>query len=231
MCNKSDANFCLCSMKRLKTLCIILLIVFFGSIYQGAVLPFVEGVKYGLTIAKYQLDHNKKTDDFTLMDVVAKDNNYLDESETNIKTGEKVLIRPSNMTIIVRTLPDKPAWTLILKIIYFVFTVITLALGIWVPFLVVKIVRSLQHSEVFDRQNLKRIQRIGFILLIMGVVSSGLQVINIITAQSVINLAHYNFTYSKAIDFNPLIIGIIVLIMNEILRIGTEMKEEQDLTI
>ena len=52
-------------MKRLKTLCIILLIVFFGSIYQGAVLPFVEGVKYGLTIAKYQLDHNKKTDDFT----------------------------------------------------------------------------------------------------------------------------------------------------------------------
>jgi len=231
LCNKSGANFCLCSMKRLKTLCIILLIVFFGSIYQGAVLPFVEGVKYGLTIAKYQLDHNKKTDDFTLMDVVAKDNNYLDESETNIKTGEKVLIRPSNMTIIVRTLPDKPAWTLILQIIYFVFTVITLALGIWVPFLVVKIVRSLQHSEVFDRQNLKRIQRIGFILLIMGVVSSCLQVINIITAQSVINLAHYNFTYSKAIDFNPLIIGIIVLIMNEILRIGTEMKEEQDLTI
>ncbi len=218
-------------MKRLKTLCVILLIVFFGSIYQGAILPFVEGVKYGMTIAKYQLDHNKKTEDFVLMDVVSKDNNYLDETEINIKTGEKVLIRPNNMTMMVHTLPDKPSWTLILQIFYFIFTVVTLVLGIWVPFLVVKIVRSLQHSEVFDRHNLKRIQRIGFILIIIGVVNTGLQIINIITAQSVIDLVHYNFTFSKAVDFSPLIIGIIVLIMNEILRIGTEMKEEQDLTI
>jgi hypothetical protein len=30
-------------MKRLKTLCVVLLIVFFGSLYQGAVMPFIEG--------------------------------------------------------------------------------------------------------------------------------------------------------------------------------------------
>jgi multidrug transporter EmrE-like cation transporter len=100
-----------------------------------------------------------------------------------------------------------------------------------VPFLVVKIVRSLHQSQVFEHQNLKRIQRIGIILLVVGILSSVLQFINIESAKSVIDLLHYQFSYSKVIDFNLLILGIIVLIMNEILRIGTEMKEEQDLTI
>lgn len=218
-------------MKRLKTLCIILLVVFFGSLYQGAILPFVDGLKYGMTIAKYQVEHQQKTDDFVLMDVAAKDNNYMEESETNLLTGEKVLTRPTNMTVLVQQLPEKPQWWSIVQILYFMSTVVTLVLGIWIPFLVVRVIRSLQHSEVFDRQNLKRINRIGIILLIVGVLGTLVQALNIVSAQALVDLANYKFTFNKVIDFNALIMGIVILIMNEILRIGTEMKEEQDLTI
>lgn len=218
-------------MKRLKTLCIILLVVFFGSLYQGAILPFVDGLKYGMTTAKYQIDRQKKADDFVLMDVVPKDNNYMEESETNLMTGEKVLTRPTNMTVLVHQLPEKPQWWSIVQILYFTCTLVALVLGIWIPFLVVRVIRSLQHSEVFDRQNLKRINRIGIILLVVGVLGSLLQALNIISAQALVDLANYKFTFNKVIDFNALIMGIVILIMNEILRIGTEMKEEQDLTI
>jgi len=218
-------------MKRIKILCIILLVVFFGSIYQEAILPFVEGIKYGITIAKYQLQHKAKTVDFTLMNVVAKDYNYLDNSEINLKTGEKALVRPNNMTILVQSLPHKPTWWIPLQIIYTIFTVIILILGIWIPFLVVKIIRSLQHSEVFDRNNLKRINRIGIILLVVGLLGTASQIINIFSAQAIVDLSHYNFTYSETIEFYPIIMGVVILMMNEILRIGTEMKEEQDLTI
>jgi hypothetical protein len=218
-------------MNRIKILCIILLVVFFGSIYQGAILPFVEGVKYGITIAKYQLEHKEKTDDFVLMDVVSKDNGYLDDTELNIKTGEKVLVRPTNMTVMAPSRTDKPFWWMPLQLTYSIFTLLSLVLGIWVPFLVVKIVRSLQNSEMFDRQNLKRINRIGIILLIVGILGTVVQAINVYSAQALINLTHYDFTFSKAIDFNPIIMGVVILIMNEILRIATEMKEEQDLTI
>ena len=232
MCVKPVANFFTQKrMKRLKLLCVVLLVVFFGSIYQGAVLPFIEGVKYGLTIAKYQIEHQDKTDDFMLMAVVAKDLNYLDESEINQKTGKKVLIRPNNVTVMVSSMPDKPTWWNALHIMYFIFTVITLILGIWVPFLVIKIVRSLQNSEVFEMKILKRINRIGLILLVVGVLGSVLQAINVFSARELIDLSHYHFTYSKVVDFNPILMGIVVLIMNEILRFGMEMKEEQDLTI
>ena len=218
-------------MKRIKTLCVVLLIVFFGSVYQGAILPFIEGVRYGMTIAKYQLDHKEKTDDFILLDVVSKNYNYLEEPETNLRTGEKVLIHPNNITVIMQLLLDKPIWWKVLHVVYSLFSFFILILAIWVPFLVVRIVKSLQNSEVFDRKNLKRIQRIGVILLTVGVLSSIFQAINVYSAQSMVDLSHYRFSYAKVIDFSPIIMGVVILIMNEILRIGIEIKEEQDLTI
>lgn len=218
-------------MKRIKTLCVVLLIVFFGSVYQGAILPFIEGVRYGMTIAKYQLDHKEKTDDFILLDVVSKNSNYLEDSEINLRTGEKVLVRPNNMTVLVQSLLDKPVWWKALQGLYSLLVLMTLVLGIWIPFLVVKIVKSLQNSEVFDRKNLKRIQRIGIILLVVGILGTLLQAINIFSAQSMVDLSHYSFSYAKVIDFSPIIMGVVILIMNEILRIGIEIKEEQDLTI
>ncbi len=218
-------------MKRIKTLCIILLIIFFGSLYQGAVLPFIEGVKYGFAIAKYEIDTQKDTDDFLMMDVVSKDANYMETNEINTKTGENVLIRPTNVSVLVHSLPEKPVWWVVLQVIYGVLIVATLVLGIWIPFLVVKILRSLQHSEVFDRINMKRINRIGLILVSMGIIGSVIQVINVFSAQYMVDLTHYNFSYAKVIDFNALIMGVVILIMNEVLRIAIEIKEEQDLTI
>ncbi|HJV78280.1 MAG TPA: DUF2975 domain-containing protein [Paludibacter sp.] len=218
-------------MKRIKTLCIVLLIVFFGNVYEGAILPFIDGVKYGMAIAKYQLEHREKTDEFVLLDVVSKNSSFLEESETNLKTGDRVLIRPNNVTVLVHSLPGKPVLWLVLQIVYFVFVLITLALGIWIPFLVVKIVRSLQNSQVFDREIIRKINRIGVILLITGVLGSLLQAMNVYSAETMVDLSNYNFTYAKVIDFNPIIMGVVILIMNEILKVGTEIKEEQDLTI
>ncbi len=218
-------------MKRIKTLCVILLIIFFGSLYQGAVLPFIEGVKYGFAIAKYEIDTQNDTDDFLMMDVVSKDADYMETTEVNKKTGENVLIRPTNVSVLVHSLPEKPVWWVVIQVIYGVLIVATLVLGIWIPFLVVKILRSLQHSEVFDRMNMNRINRIGLILLSVGIIGSVIQVINVFSAQYMVDLTHYNFSYTKVIDFNALIMGVVILIMNEVLRIAIEIKEEQDLTI
>lgn len=218
-------------MKRIKTLCLILLIIFFGSLYQGAVLPFVEGVKYGFAVAKYEGDNKKSTDEFLLMDVVAKDASYMETNELNIKTGEQALLRLNNVSVLVHSLPEKPVWWEVLQVIYGVLILVSLVLGIWIPFLVVKILRSLQHSEVFDRINLKRINRIGIFLLIMAILGTLIQLINVVSARYMVDLTHYTFSFAKVIDFDALIMAVVILIMNEVLRIAIEIKEEQDLTI
>lgn len=218
-------------MKRLKALCIVLLIVFFASMYQGAVLPFIDGIKYGLTIAKYEDDTQNKTQEFIMMDVEPKNPNNVIPNEINIKTGQPVLVQATNISLILNDVNEKPVWLMALNALYMALTTIVLILGIWIPFLVVKILRSLQGSWVFERINLTRINRIGMMLLGIGILGSIIQFINIVSAEYFVDLTSYNFTYSKIIDFNAIIMGIVILVMNEVMRIAVELKEEQDLTI
>lgn len=218
-------------MERLKVLCIILLLVFFASMYQGAVLPFIDGIKYGLSIAKYENETNNKTQEFIMMDVEPKNPGNTIPNEINLKNGQPVVIQPTNISLISSDTEQKPVWLMVLDALYMALTVIVLILGVWIPFLVVKILRSLQHSWVFERINLKRINRIGLFLVGIGILGSVIQLINILSAEYMVDLAQYRFTYSKVIDFNALIMGIVILIMNEVMRIAVELKEEQDLTI
>lgn len=218
-------------MERLKALCVVLLIVFFGSLYQGAIVPFIDGVSYGLTIAKYENNTQNKTQEFIMMDVEPKNPDYMEANEINIKNGKEVLVRATNVSLLLDDSQEKPMWWMALNSLYMALTIIVLILGIWIPFLVVKILRSLQHSYVFDRINLKRINRIGIIILSIGLIGSVIQGINIISAEYLVDLTNYRFTYSKVIDFNAIIMGVVILIMNEVMRIAIEIKEEQDLTI
>lgn len=218
-------------MQRLKSLCILLLIVFFASLYQGAILPFIDGVNYGLSIAKYEDNIQNKTQEFIMMDVEPKVPGIMQANEMNVKNGKEVIVQANNISLIFSDIQEKPIWWMVLNSLYMALTVIVLILGIWIPFLVVKILRSLQHSVVFERINLARINRIGLLILGIGILGSVIQLINIISAEYLVDLTHYRFVYSKIIDFNAIIMGIVILIMNEVMFIAVEMKEEQDFTI
>lgn len=218
-------------MQRIKTLCIILLIVFFGSIYQSAVLPFIDGINYGLSLSEYQIDNKTTTQDFVQIDLNPRENFFPDRPEINLKNGQTVMLKPNNVTVMAVSPAHLSFELRILQSIHSLLILITLILGIWIPFLVIKIIKSLQASIVFDNNNLLRIGKIGYFLLSIGILETILQSINVIMVREAVQLMHYDFSFSRVIDFSPLLMGLIILIMNEILRIGVKMKEENDLTI
>ncbi len=218
-------------MKQLKILSVVLLVVFLGSLYQGAVLPFLEGLKYGISIAEYEEKLDVSTNDFLMLDVKVNNPEYFDTTHVNQLTGERVLIRPSNVSVLVNTMPEEPSWWFAVRVLYGVLLFAVLVLGIMIPFLVIKILRSLQNSEVFDRINIKRINRIGLVLLSIGFCSSVLQLIQLVSASQVIKLEHFSFSFARIVDFEALIMGLVILLMNEVLKFGVSMKEDQDLTI
>ena len=74
-------------MKRIKLLCVVLLVIFLAVYTRGAVLPFRMGLNTGFDRFQYETNSEKSTDDFLLMDVVAKDANYMESTELNEKTG------------------------------------------------------------------------------------------------------------------------------------------------
>lgn len=218
-------------MERIKILCGLLLIVFFGSLFQGTIPTIIEAVDYGLTIDAYENKTQQGSIEYFMMDVAPKNPNFVEGSTINLNNGQPLQIRTTNMSIILSDTFTQPLWWRILNATHLALSIVVLILGIWIPFLVVKILRSMQHSFVFERINLARMNRIGKILLGIGVLSTLIQFINIMSAEYIIEMTFYKFSYAKIIDFGALIMGIVVLLMTEIMRMAIEMKEEQDLTI
>lgn len=218
-------------MKQLKILSVVLLVVFIASLYQGAVLPFVEGLKYGISIAEYEEKQAISTNEFLMLDVKVNNPEYFDSSHVNKLTGERVLIRPSNVSVLLNNMPEEPSWWFVVRVLYGVLLFTVFVLGVIIPFLAIKILRSLQNSEVFDRINIKRINRIGLVLLSIGFCSTVLQLIQLISAQQMIQLEHFSFSFARIVDFEALIMGLVILLMNEVLKFGVSLKEDQDLTI
>ena len=97
--------------------------------------------------------------------------------------------------------------------------------------MVIKILRSLQNSEVFERINIRRINRIGLMLLVIGLCSTVLQFIQLVSASQLVQLEHFSFSFSRVVDFEALVMGLVILLMNEVLKFSVSMKEDQDLTI
>jgi hypothetical protein len=97
--------------------------------------------------------------------------------------------------------------------------------------LVVKIILSFRRSEVFEERNISRINLIGRILIIIGVLNTLWEFLHVFLARRTIALTDFEISYTEIIDWENIIIGLVVLLMNEILIIATGMKKEQELTI
>ena len=95
----------------------------------------------------------------------------------------------------------------------------------------IKIILSFRRSEVFEEVTIKRINIIGIGFLVLGAMSTVWQGLTVYMARQAIELADYTISYSKIIDWDDFVMGLVILLMNEILRIATGYKKEQDLTI
>ena len=218
-------------MQKLKILVLIFIFVFLASLYQGAVLPSLQGVEYGLAIADLESNSKQQMQQFLMMDVEPNDPNYMDTKQLNLKNGLPIMMRATNVSVILSSLIQKPIWWMVLNSIYMLLSLIVIALGIWILLLVFKVYRSLQFSIVFERSNIHRMNQIGTIVICIGLLGSLIQTINIVMANYLVSLANYKFTFSNVVDFNAIIMGVVILIMSEIMRMAVEMKEEQELTI
>ena len=202
-------------MKKLNILCILLLIVFCVSLIQNIIFPFFEGVEYGKMIKTFEKNTQQQLTSFLQVDISPRHPDYLQSNEKNEKTGEQVLISPTNVSLFINTVPEKPSWWIFVQIVNTAFFILIIVAGIWIPFLVIRVLLFLNRSEFFDRKILKRIYKIGILLLIIGISNSIFQYLSIFSASTFIDLSHYSFSYSKAIDFNTIVLGIVVLIMHQ----------------
>lgn len=220
-------------VKRFKILCTFLLVSFLVAVFQNTVMSFLEGFNLGYGIASFEIDNELTSESFTTLNLVPK-SNKVTLNANNAKNGSSLSLVPSQASVAVFYPKGTHEETITEKIISVINGILSLAIIVCYFYLLVifiKIILSFRRSEVFEEINIKRINIIGIGFLVLGAMGTLWQGLTIFTARQAIELADYTITYSKMIDWDDIVMGLVILLMNEVLRLATGFKKDQDLTI
>ncbi|MCQ2337115.1 MAG: DUF2975 domain-containing protein [Paludibacteraceae bacterium] len=152
----------------------------------------------------------------------------------NSLTGEKVRIRPTEeegVTIqTIKKVSDTNSAHLSDEIIDIISILVVFVLIITFFILFIKLIRSFSISLIFDKTNSRRLLWMGILMICIGIWEVATPIYNVLKARSEIVLEGYEITFPM-LHFESILFGMGILVMNEILRLATSIKEDQDLTI
>jgi hypothetical protein len=152
-------------------------------------------------------------------------------SVLNVKTGEMVSSESNNFHVRVANPLQLPLWITIANIILLIIGFFILALAVYIPIQAYKVIRSIVQNEIFDTKNVSRIRRIGYLLLIYFFYGLCWNFKSTIEARTLVHLENYKIVFTMEEEYIFLLIGFIVLLFAELLKMSHQMKVEQDFTI
>jgi hypothetical protein len=185
---------------------------------QWVLLVFVLGV---LLVVYTQKDHVDSDVDVTLVtpqkisEVAATDPAYWDVSlalnagKLHYKTGID--------------------WQLILFSISYI--LVSFGLTLTITYLLRKIFSTLTQGSPFIYENAVRIRKIALLIMLLAPLKFGEQVYNHLKASHYFTLAGERLATHLSFDFQTILFGLVLLIIGEIFRVGTQLKEENELTV
>jgi len=219
-------------MKRLKILSTLLLICFVVATFQNSLTSFVNGFSLGWNIGEYEEMYETTSQTYLAMKLTPK-SDLLQMNTLNVRDSSSMMMLPEKATFITFKSMHQEASgeDKFHSVVDALLNVAILSCFVVVLVLVVKIILSFRRSEVFEERNISRINLIGRILIIIGVLNTLWEFLHVFLARRTIALTDFEISYTEIIDWENIIIGLVVLLMNEILIMATGMKKEQELTI
>ena len=90
---------------------------------------------------------------------------------------------------------------------------------------------SINKSDIFNWKNVRRLRRLGILLIIGFVCTFLLAFLSFHNVEKVFSVTGYSLSMADMVHITSLVLGISALIVAEVFAIGLKMKEEQELTI
>ncbi|WP_297642950.1 DUF2975 domain-containing protein [uncultured Bacteroides sp.] len=224
--------------RRLNILCVLVLLVLGYSVavtayYMG--LGMKAGVEASQEIMessdKEAMESFRKLEGMEYIGLIPRSLNQgvmklLSDSIYNEKSGEYVPVMYSSMAVSVRT---NRSWAS--SAASGVLGLLTFVAIVWAIVLFFKLIVAVNRSHIFNWQNVRRLRRMG-LLLIAGFGCSLLSCyLSVCSLREVLVLQNYDLSISDLVNTTILVIGLTALIVAEVFAIGLKLQEEQDLTI
>ncbi|MBR5396050.1 MAG: DUF2975 domain-containing protein [Bacteroidaceae bacterium] len=100
----------------------------------------------------------------------------------------------------------------------------------WLLFIVFQVLRSVSRKEVFVARIAKKLERAGFLLVAIWLWDYVRSFIATQILMQHVNMAYYDIKWFSA-NFTCLVIGLALMIVSQIILMGKELQEDQELTI
>ena len=214
-------------MKRFRTLCILLIALFFISLgWNMADDVLTVWHSHGTWEAPFRALHDRAH-----MCVSVQSRTPI--REINAKTGDTIYVLDNNVTLfeysdnLLQTTGSLKALEVTLNIVMW----LMVALYIWLVVMFVKLIKSFTRSLVFEQKTIHRIRLIGIGFIVMAVIDSLWSIGMSYFVDQLIDIPRLEIVYRRSIEWENLLMGLIIIVMNEILKQAMLMKEENDLTI
>jgi hypothetical protein len=176
-----------------------------------------------------------KSMDFELFDMHLKPvegNAVFPSHIINEKTGENMLLEIRNGFVFFTQKPDTVATHIyIIKILNLIFPFLMLALFIYLPIKTFRIMRSISKEEFYTIKNINNLRYVSFALLAMYLIHFTMNLANSFLFNYYVQIKGYESQLVQDFNYAFLSLGLVLLILSEILRYTTRIKEENDLTV
>lgn len=106
-----------------------------------------------------------------------------------------------------------------------------LGFSLWALVLFIRLIISINKSDIFNWRNVRRLRRLGLALVVSFCCAFASAYLNFVGVDAVFSLEGYELTTSELASTITLVLGLCSLIVAEVFAIGLKMKEEQDLTV
>lgn len=221
-------------MKRFKILCVLLLTVFFASVVADFVLDFIAGAKMGYNMMEYTIENGLESREHLFVDVVADgEGKVFAPNAVNKLSGDSIVILRNNISIVeyAKSFSEETdkhnVWYEVLNWVNW----IIIAIFIYMVVVFVKLMRLFIRSQVFEQKIISLLNHIGVAFLVLAVISTAWNFGRAYLTAHLIDVEGLAVNYQHCIEWNNLLLGLVILVITEILRQATTIKEEQDLTI
>ena len=116
-------------------------------------------------------------------------------------------------------------------VIFITSIIISLAMLIWVLCLVIKLIRSIRRGEIFVSNVSKYLETTGILLSVIYIIQLISSYAEALFFMRNIKLAEYDVVFQNNTNSMLIITGLALMIISQIILMGKDLKDEQELTI
>jgi hypothetical protein len=214
-------------MKKIRSLQILVYIVFGLIVLQNAGVAIYEGAKEGFTDA---INDEYASKGMLIPYVTLDKSLFLNNADTSLISGNKYTIQNIHLGADIRINKDfikTPWWFKIVK-------VVLVLVNVWLLFLIAKTINKvlvmIYKETMFNEPCINLIKEAGVFMLAFSGVDYAYQWLSFAEQSMLIQLP-LKVINTSAYNFSIALLAIFIFIIAEVFKQGSKLKEQQDLTI